>query len=394
MTATQDKSLQISLAGSLAFHAILLMLLAWMLAVEAVRQWKTRPAAPRVEEKEVTLIFPDQILPKPPPALPKPEPKDYIRTTQNEAESAKPKKADFISDRNTTAKSELAADPDGTQPLPTSDGPTIQMQELVDRDYRDGELREDSAVQRPPLPGMLHPDAMTARATPRTPPPVPPAAPIPPTPLVAKAETPASPIDKMIEDMDGDLARVELNRLPLDVRKAEMQESPPEQQPSPESPAATPAGEIPPAPKAVPVAEPVKSPEMHATDDAFTPFTRTSKVKGTISNRGKASVNAEETPMGRYMRAVTSQVEKKWHIYRRQRMDAVTFGSLKLEFFVEPDGTADDLRIISDPRNADPRMADFTLQAIQDADIPPIPEDLIPILEGGRMRIEYDVLIY
>lgn len=387
--------MQISLAGSLVIHALLLLFLAWVLAVEAVRHWKSRPVAPKVEEKEVTLIFPDQILPKPPPAAPKPEPKDYIRTTQNEAEAAKPKKADFISDRNTTAASEAAADPDGTEPMPTTEGPTIQMQELADRNYRDGELREDSAVQRPPLPGMLHPDAMSARASAAAPP-LPSEIPsLPPSLLeLAEASKPQSPIDQMIEEMDGDLARVDLNRLPIDVRAAEMAEPPPGAPPSAPSQPQTSAADSPPAPPAVPEAEPVKSPEMNATDDAFTPFTRTSKVKGTISNRGKAAVNAEETPMGRYMRAVTSQVEKKWHIYRRARMDAVTFGSLKLEFYVRPDGSAEDLRIISDPRNADPQMADFTLQAIQDADIPPIPQDLVPVLEAGRMRIEYDVLIY
>ena len=40
---------------------------------------------------------------------------------------------------------------------------------------------------------------------------------------------------------------------------------------------------------------------------------RKTKVVGTISNRGKSSVNAAETPLGRYTRQVVSTVEKNWH---------------------------------------------------------------------------------
>ena len=392
MTATQDKSLQISLAGSLAFHALLLVVLAWFLAVEAVQKWNSRSPEPVVEEKEVTLIFPEQILPEPPPAVPEPEPKDYIRTTQNEAEMAAPKKADFISDRNTTAASEKAADPDGTAPMPTTDGAAFPMKELVDRDQKQGEIREDAAGKMEagltppppaPAPAMKTPVAESSPASRPSPPSLADAM------QMAKVEPAANPLDQMIREMDEEMARVDLQRLPLDVQRALPANAPPAQ-----PMAASEAANETPVPKAVPMAETVDSPDLNASPDAFVPFTRTSKVKGTISNRGKASVNAEETPMGRYMRAVTSQVEKKWHTYRRRSMDAVTFGSLKLEFYVTPDGRSEDLRIVSDPRNADPLMADFTLQAIRDAEIPPIPDDLVPMLEAGRMRIEYDVLIY
>lgn len=387
MTATQDKSLQISLAGSLAFHGLLLLVLAWLLAVEAVQKWKAHHPVPKIEEKEVTLIFPDQVLPIPPPAVPKPEPKDYIRTTQNEAEMEAPKKADFISDRNTTAASEKAADPDGTEPMPTTDGPAFPMKELVDRDQKEGELREDAAgimkAGPTPVPAMRTPAAEPSPANPSSSPSLADAM------QTAKADTAASPLDQMIREMDEEMARVDLQRLPLDIQRAQPANAPP----APPMTAAETVNE-PPAPQAVPMAETVDSPDPNAVPEAFVPFTRTSKVRGTISNRGKSSVNAEETPMGRYMRSVTSQVEKKWHTYRRRNMGDVTFGSLKLEFYVTQDGRSEGLRIISDPRNADPMMADFTLQAIRDAEIPPIPDDLIPMLEAGRMRIEYDVLIY
>jgi hypothetical protein len=49
---------------------------------------------------------------------------------------------------------------------------------------------------------------------------------------------------------------------------------------------------------------------------------------------------------------------------------------------------------LSDAKEADPRMTDFTLRAIRDAEIPPIPLDLLPMLDNERFEVEYDVIIY
>jgi hypothetical protein len=87
-------------------------------------------------------------------------------------------------------------------------------------------------------------------------------------------------------------------------------------------------------------------------------------------------------------------VEKKWHIYRRKYADAVTFGNVKLRFYVTKVGDAEDFDILSDAKEADPRMTDFTLRAIRDAEIPPIPLDLLPMLDNERFEVEYDVIIY
>jgi hypothetical protein len=39
-------------------------------------------------------------------------------------------------------------------------------------------------------------------------------------------------------------------------------------------------------------------------------------------------------------------------------------------------------------------MLEFTLRAIMEAEIPPIPQDLLPLLDRQRLEVEYDVLIY
>ena len=47
--------------------------------------------------------------------------------------------------------------------------------------------------------------------------------------------------------------------------------------------------------------------------------------------------------------------------------------------------------------DSNPLHTEFTLQAIKDAEIPPMPADVIPLLpknDRERLKIQYDVLIY
>jgi outer membrane biosynthesis protein TonB len=153
-----------------------------------------------------------------------------------------------------------------------------------------------------------------------------------------------------------------------------------------------------PIPKALPVPddEPVTRTTRNQDPNSFTPFTRQSQVKGTIGRGTQATVNAEETPKGRYMRQVTGQVEKKWHIYRQLRREGVTFGGLKLVFYVNKMGKVEDLKVIND-KDSNKVLTEFTLQAIRDAEIPPMPADVIPLLplnDRERLKVEYNVLIY
>ena len=96
VTARSDNNLRIAITGSLLVHALLFLILAWMFAGEAARRlWQQATVKPK--EKEVTLLFPEQIIPEPPPLLPPPPPKKeiYIRTAQNERSETAPKNAPF-----------------------------------------------------------------------------------------------------------------------------------------------------------------------------------------------------------------------------------------------------------------------------------------------------------
>ncbi len=409
MTARRDKNLPIAIAGSLVVHVLLFMFIAWLFST-TTRMAMDRFSVPVPPQKKITLLFPAQIIVPPPPAVvpvvpavpvvPLPKKEIYIRTTQNDAAPDKPKAAAFVSDRNTTASSIKAAAPDGKEPMPTTNGIAIPMRELANRDYRDGAIKEDAAKTSPGSLGMIAPPP-PAPPQPPAPPPQPPQ-PVQPQ-VVAKAKPDATPLSKMMEEADKDLARTDMNRLPLEVRKPTPMD-PPKKEPdvppvTPPKPQMRETADSPPQtiPKAIPVSDPVMKTTSRPQDDAFMPFTRTSEAKGTISNRGATdAVDAEETPKGRYIRQVTGQVEKKWHLYRVLKRDSVTYGSLKVEFYVNKKGKVEDLRIVND-RESNPLLSEFTVRAIRDAEIPPIPKDvmpLLPMLDKERLKIEYNVLIY
>jgi hypothetical protein len=117
------------------------------------------------------------------------------------------------------------------------------------------------------------------------------------------------------------------------------------------------------------------------------------KLRGTITNQGPASVDAEDTPTGRYMKQVTGAIEKEWHRKRRLNRDFVTFGTIKLEFHVNARGEVRNLAI-KNRSGANAVMQDFTLNAVLDASIPPMPDGLTEILDRELLLISYDIIVY
>jgi hypothetical protein len=107
-------------------------------------------------------------------------------------------------------------------------------------------------------------------------------------------------------------------------------------------------------------------------------------------------VKLTTTPLWRYYRQVTGQVERKWHIYLRLRTGALPAGYLQLVFYVNKKGKVEDLRVLDD-KKSNPFLTEITLRAIKDAKIPPMPADVIPLLPKNnpeRLKIEYDALVY
>jgi outer membrane biosynthesis protein TonB len=430
----RSRNLRIAITGTVVVHALLLVLLAFVFASEAAhRMWLEAHQPPKEEVKEEeVLLFPDQFLTPPPP----PKPQVYIRTSQNEGSDTAPKNPAFIADRNTFAATVKAPSPDATEPLPSMDGLKLPGRELADRDFKNGDLKDDARpMTQPPAVAMLTPQPQ-APPSPLTPPsilkPKDAAPPPPPKPMelapempkpevknpenespvdtqkMAKVEPDKTPLTKMMEEADKELAKVDMNRLPLEVKKpdpmAKAPDAPPKTEPVPkkletaeEMPPPTPQEK--PIPKALPVVEDeaVKRTTNNQDPNAYTPFTRKQETKGSISNRGReASVDAADTPLGRYYRQVTGQVEKKWHVYLHLRRDGATAGYLQIVFYVNKKGKVEGLRVVNS-KESNPILTELTVRAIQDAEIPPMPANVIPSLpmnDQERLKVEYDALIY
>lgn len=129
-----------------------------------------------------------------------------------------------------------------------------------------------------------------------------------------------------------------------------------------------------------------------AADTGFTHETRRRKLRGTLSNQGAPSFDAKATPTGKYLAQVTREIERKWRAQVDQHRDFFSFATLRVTFKIDKSGTVHDLKISRAEANA--VIKDFTLSAILEAELPPIPEDLWDILEGEQIQMSYDVVIY
>ncbi|MBK8090585.1 MAG: hypothetical protein IPK32_00940 [Verrucomicrobiaceae bacterium] len=385
MTVRQEKELPLAIITSTVVHVLVFLFLAWLFSVEAQNALR-RLQEPPVAKTEPILLYPEQLMPVIVPPAPPPIKKTeiYIRTTQNNPQTEKPKDSAFISDRNTKASSKLGPAPGADKALPTTEGIAIPMNDLANRDYRDGEIKEDSAPAQ---------NKVIVRDAPR-----PTAIITPPQPQVAKNTPPKKPLLQMMEETDAELASRDQNRLKIEVKRAEQPEMKEPDSPPPQlkAPQMRETEEVVAKAIAIPQEE-VRSTVLTPKDNAYMPHTRTSEIKGTISNRGSEdSVDAEDSPKGRYIRSVQDMIGKKWNIYRVMKREAVTYGSLQVIVFINSRSKVEEIRIVND-KQSNPLLTEFSLSAIRDAELPPMPKevrDQLPLLEKKCLKMDYNILIY
>jgi len=94
------------------------------------------------------------------------------------------------------------------------------------------------------------------------------------------------------------------------------------------------------------------------------------------------------------MRQVTGAVANKWQTNIRLRRDALTVGRVRIRFDVDREGHPQDIKFLSSTADSDLVLRELTLRAVLDAQIPPIPADLLPTLDDGRVKIEYEAIVY
>lgn len=256
---------------------------------------------------------------------------EYIATNESQRTEKPPENPAFESDKDTAAASALPAS--GDAPLPTMDGEAAPGISFENRNYTAGREPKPSA---PPA----QPEQETA----------------PPEPKVEKAEPVPSPRP--------------ISQLAL------LEPPKPKTEPKPEPKKTTEKTPAKPAPPSAP---------------GYQPQERITRIRGNISNRGRAAVAANATPIGRYKKMLSDAIGSRWYYYVNDQIGLLNIGTLEVRFVVRPDGKVERIKVVSNSSNES--FAACSVQAIMEAEIPPIPKEIVPMLENGRIEIEYSFTI-
>jgi TonB family protein len=143
----------------------------------------------------------------------------------------------------------------------------------------------------------------------------------------------------------------------------------------------TPAPEMPPTPPAA-----AERPLPDRPSTAYQPQKTETRITGRITNRGPAAADAVATPLGKYRKAVHDAIGSRWYYYVKQNGYMANIGTARVDAQVSPEGKITNLRVVSNSSNE--VFANICLQSFQEAQIPPIPPDLVPTLPGGRLPLE------
>jgi hypothetical protein len=143
-------------------------------------------------------------------------------------------------------------------------------------------------------------------------------------------------------------------------------------------------------PHAIPTAVPVS--KTKSAEETFQSKTRRSAVDGSIGNvGGEDAVNAAATPRGRFESQAKLAIEQKWVKLTSEHPEVLDPGKLGVRFYINKRGMVENLKVVFNEATVE--LEEIAKQAILAAEIPPIPNDLLPMLENERLPVDYDVVI-
>ena len=265
-----------------------------------------------------------------PDTTPKQKPA-YVQTSESQRADKPPEESVFESDKDTHAASPLPAS--GDAPVPTQDGRDQPGLSLENREYTAGPVPQESSPAAQPREETV------------------------PEPKAEESKP------KMTPKQSTQLALLE-----------------------------------PPKPKTAPRPKVAKAVRQEQQQQAKTPQppgyqpqTRITRIRGNISNKGRAAVSATATPLGRYKKMLSDAIGSRWYFYVTEQLGLLNVGTVEVRFLVRENGNVERVQVLRNSSNES--FAACTVRAIMEADIPPIPKELVPMLEGSRIEIEYSFTI-
>ncbi len=139
-----------------------------------------------------------------------------------------------------------------------------------------------------------------------------------------------------------------------------------------------------------PAAEPsVSSPQ---TRSAYRAFKERTRIAGRITNRGVSSVNALGTPLGRYQKFILDAIGSRWYAFVDRQMDLISIGTTRVVFVVDRSGHVKNLKVVQNTSNE--ALANVCIQSIQEAELPPMPDELAAMLPPEGMDVDLPFTIF
>jgi outer membrane biosynthesis protein TonB len=316
------------------------LLLHFIVAVSLAAFGDKLQSAPAEEDKPMELTMVD-LGPTAAPVTPKNS--TFVDTPESRQTAEQPKEKTFESNANSIAAAQLPAL--GDAPVPTQDGKERQSMDLENQRYALGQ----SGAQ--PTPPATPPPTPTPSAT--------------ATPLITPTPTP-QPTPSPSAEM---LAMFRATP-PPSIR------APEETEPTPPPPSAPPETERPTPPR---------------PSSAYRREQVPTQMRGNISNHGVSSVNAVGTPLGRYSKMIYDAVGSRWYALVHENADRINIGTVGLTFVVDRSGHITKLNIVSN--TSDESFSNLCIQSVQDAKLPPIPEDVAAALppEGLEQQVNFSI---
>lgn len=145
-----------------------------------------------------------------------------------------------------------------------------------------------------------------------------------------------------------------------------------------------------PAPKAKEKAKTASTPSPNS-QAGFRPETRVTRLRGNVSSKGKASLEANATPLGRYKKQISDAIGSRWYYYVSSQMGLLNIGTVDIRFTVTPEGKIKAPQVLSNSSNES--FASVSLASVVQAQIPPMPPEVAKLIENGRLEIDFSFTI-
>jgi hypothetical protein len=336
----------------------------------------TVPRDPVTTSESVATIIPEMILPAEEGAAPvevappPPPPPKFARTSPDQEEIA-PERPEFIGERNTRATSDAAPMPEAEDQISQKGREPIDEHEVetTQSNYQDGDLAHDRIKRE-------------MKESVPTPPPAPAAAAQP----ADAAETAKPDGTSEAEAPPAEETKERLAEGPAPVERR-VKDAKPEDETKPGSPERKSDGQQEAKPQQA-VAEQPKPAAANTNAPGFRGNQQKTKLVGSITRSGRSALNVEDSVLGRYHAAVSRAVEKEWQLNCVRNRDYITPGMLTMSFMLDAKGKVKEIRVV-DALQVGAIPKGFTLNAINDAEIPAMPADLKKQLNGEPLELLY-----